>query len=195
MSDTQVLLTKIAAVRERLEKAQAQGPRPANLEIGTLPLLSALVATVPAVDEPEPVHALQESVNRAARHGAVLDGCLRHLLAENPPSPPTSTWRSSRARSVSRSLTPRFTREHATPWARGRADACTSVTVAATSCPGPWAWGWRLCSWPCRAKRGSIRTGRERPRGKGARSDRCGKSWTSRDGDRESPGSARGPHS
>jgi HD-GYP domain-containing protein (c-di-GMP phosphodiesterase class II) len=82
MSDTQMLLSKIAAVRQRLEKAQAHGPRSANSEIGMLPLLSDLVATVPAVEESERVHALQESVNRAARQGTVLDGCLQHLSAE-----------------------------------------------------------------------------------------------------------------
>jgi hypothetical protein len=87
MSDTQVLLSKIAAVRQRLEKAQAQGPRPVHSEIGTLPLLSDLVATVPPIDEPERIHALQESVNRATRQGAVLDGCLSHLSADESASP------------------------------------------------------------------------------------------------------------
>jgi len=87
MSDTQVLLSKIAAVRQRLEKAHAQGPRPVRSEIGTLPLLSDLVATVPAIDEPERIHALQESVNRATRQGAVLDGCLNHLSGDMSASP------------------------------------------------------------------------------------------------------------
>lgn len=80
MSDTQVLLSKIAAVRQRLEKAQ--GPVPAaaiRRESAGPPLLSALVASLPAIEEPERVRSLQESVHRAARHGELLDGALRQL--------------------------------------------------------------------------------------------------------------------
>src|SRR5262245_41154779 len=99
MSDTQVLLSKIAAVRERLEKAQAQGPRTVGLESNAPPLLSALVATIPALEESERIGPLQESVNRAARHGALLDGCVRQLSdsAEVP----------AQATHLPRQLTPR----------------------------------------------------------------------------------------
>lgn len=80
MTDTQVLLSKIAAVRQRLEKAHAPAPVAAiRTESSGPPLLSALVASLPAMEEPERVHALQESVQRAARHGELLDGALRQL--------------------------------------------------------------------------------------------------------------------
>jgi len=90
MSDTQVLLSKIAAVRERLEKAHARGPGTTGLESNAPPLLSALVATVPALEEPERIRPLQESVSHTARHGALLDGCVRHLSdsAEKPAAAP-----------------------------------------------------------------------------------------------------------
>src|SRR5437773_4294849 len=77
MSDTQVLLSKIAAVRERL--AHAHGRSTTGMESTAPPLLSALVATLPALEEPERIRPLQESVNRAARHGALLDGYVRQL--------------------------------------------------------------------------------------------------------------------
>ena len=90
MSDTQVLLSKIAAVRERLEKAHAHGRGTTGLENNAPPLLSALVATIPALEEPERTRPLQESVNRAARHGALLDGYVRQLSdsAEGPAQAP-----------------------------------------------------------------------------------------------------------
>jgi HD-GYP domain-containing protein (c-di-GMP phosphodiesterase class II) len=79
MSDTHELLSKIAAVRERLEKARGQGPAPGNPEKNELPLLSALVASLPAFEEPQPIRNLQESVHRAGRHGVLLDGALADL--------------------------------------------------------------------------------------------------------------------
>src|SRR5713101_8034638 len=78
MSDTQVLLSKIAAVRERLEKVQIQRPGGDSKTSGP-PLLSALVASLPPMEEPERARALEESVHRAARHGELLDGALKEL--------------------------------------------------------------------------------------------------------------------
>jgi HD-GYP domain-containing protein (c-di-GMP phosphodiesterase class II) len=89
MSDTQVLLSKIAAVRERLEKAQARGASTVGLEGNGPPLLSALVATVPALEEPERVRSLKESVGKVARHGALLDGVVRQLSDGPEASSPT----------------------------------------------------------------------------------------------------------
>jgi HD-GYP domain-containing protein (c-di-GMP phosphodiesterase class II) len=79
MSDTQVLLSKIAAVRERLEKAQVHGPRPSGSSEKGPPLLSALVASLPAIEEPDRARVLEESIHRAARHGELLDGALQEL--------------------------------------------------------------------------------------------------------------------
>src|SRR6266478_8630340 len=78
MSDTQVLLGKIAAVRERLEKVQIQRPGGDSKNNGP-PLLAALVASLPAIEEPDRVQVLQESVHRGARHGELLDGALKEL--------------------------------------------------------------------------------------------------------------------
>jgi len=78
MSDTQVLLSKIAAVRERLEKVQIQRPGGDSKNNGP-PLLAALVASLPAIEEPDRVQVIQESVHRAARHGELLDGALKEL--------------------------------------------------------------------------------------------------------------------
>jgi HD-GYP domain-containing protein (c-di-GMP phosphodiesterase class II) len=79
MSDTQVLLSKIAAVRERLEKVQIQRPQPGGSSENGPPLLSALVASLPAIEEPNRVHSLEKSVHRGARHGELLDGALQEL--------------------------------------------------------------------------------------------------------------------
>jgi hypothetical protein len=80
MSDTQVLLSKIAAVRERLEKAQSIGRSVvAGGENSGSNLLSSLVSTLPPLEESEQIQVLQESVQRAARHGELLDATLRHL--------------------------------------------------------------------------------------------------------------------
>ena len=66
MSDSQVLLEKIAAVRDRLAKAQARRPQSIERDSGGPPLLSALVAAVPALEE---IRDLRETVSRTARHG------------------------------------------------------------------------------------------------------------------------------
>jgi hypothetical protein len=90
MSDTQVLLSKIAAVRERLEKAQAREPSAATgAGSSGLPLLSSLVASLPAMEEPDRIRALQKTVHRAARHGELLDATLHQLtdLAGNSAEP------------------------------------------------------------------------------------------------------------
>jgi len=80
MTDTQVLLSKIAAVRERLEKAQAMGQSAAPAaESSGPPLLSSLVASLPPLEEPQQIQVLHDSVQRAARHGELLDATLRHL--------------------------------------------------------------------------------------------------------------------
>jgi hypothetical protein len=79
MIDTQSLLSRIAEVRQRLERAQeiAHSSLPAP-GAGHATLLNALVSGLPAVGQDQ-VKSLEQQIATASQDGAWLDGSIRQL--------------------------------------------------------------------------------------------------------------------